>query len=212
LPIDRSSKPLQRLGPYSPGDSRHFRIIGLPGDFDVSAPGHSSTGTAPATLTAGDWKYATITGSLTVTGNVRLQLTNNTNSITLGNNTSIIIQSGGSLTIYAQGGINADSNNVNLNNANNPQAKNFIYYMYGTSTSAITIKNSSNMYISIYAPNSSSITFKNGGNFYGSVIGKTVTFMNNSNIHYDEDLYNYGAGGLGSGSNFQIRSWEEMTN
>lgn len=73
----------------------------------------------------------------------------------------------------------------------------------------VDIRGNSTFYGVIDAP-TSEVTLSGGGttlsDFYGSIIGKTVRFNGNVNLHYDEHLSR-----VGPVSDYQIASWFELT-
>ena len=102
---------------------------------------------------------------------------------TLSNNSSIVLLSGATLSIYVDGNILFD-NVSNINEGAVPG--NFV--IYGTSnTDSIEMKNVSTIYAVIYAPDSS-IFLDNNAQLFGALIGDQVHMSNNAEIHFDEAL------------------------
>jgi hypothetical protein len=114
-----------------------------------------------------------------------LYLSDTTTSFTTGNNITLNVPSGSSLTIYGKGAMTFDNNAVINNNAADPSK----FLVYSTSTQPVTIENNGAFYGAIYAP-SAAVEISNNAGFYGAVVGNTIDQLNNGGIHYDENLLN----------------------
>lgn len=66
-----------------------------------------------------------------------------------------------------------------------------------TSNAAVELSGTAEVYAQIYAP-LSDVTFTGNSTFYGGVVGKTVTFTGNSDIHQDTSLNSGGSSSPGS--------------
>lgn len=66
-----------------------------------------------------------------------------------------------------------------------------------TSNAAVELSGTAEVYAQIYAP-LSDVTFTGNSTFYGGVVGKTVTFTGNSDIHQDTSLNFGGSSSPGS--------------
>lgn len=172
---------------------------------ELSGLADSGTISTTTTLSAGDYKYAAIDLSnnktLTVDGNVRLYLTG-TSAFSAGNNVTINISAGSSLTVYSDGSINFDNNSV-INNVSKKPDKFLIYSAY-TGADGVLISNNGSIYSAIYAPETD-ISVTNNGSFFGAVVGKTVSMSNNASLHYDQALTSI----LG-GAGYSTSSWQEF--
>ncbi len=107
---------------------------------------------------------------------------------TASNNSTININSGASLTIYAGGSINLSNNSLA---APDQVAADFIIYGLAACQNII-LSNNSTTYAAIYAP-AANITVGNNGIVHGSLIGETITAGNNAEIYYDDGIQGIGA-------------------
>jgi len=142
-------------------------------------------------LGAGEYYTAAIdisnNSTVNITGDVVIYVEDTTIA---SNNSTININSGASLTIYAGGDINLSNNSTS-----NPDQTPADFIIYGfAGCDSITLSNNSTTYAAIYAP-TADITVGNNGIFYGSLVGKTITIGNNAYVYYDEDLQDIGEGG-----------------
>ncbi|MEI6437772.1 MAG: hypothetical protein WCO69_03365 [Candidatus Omnitrophota bacterium] len=145
------------------------------------------------TLTAGDYKYSNISlgnkAVLTISGNVRLYLTGDAskNALVSGNasETTISVASGGSLTIYTDGVVNLNNNNVI--NTLSQKPKDFLIYSTYTGANGVAVSNNATSYMAIYAPQTD-VSASNNAGLYGAVVGKTASLNNNGDIHFDMAL------------------------
>lgn len=147
-----------------------------------------------------------ITDSFTVKGDVTLILTApaGTEVIKQTGNKEIVIETGGSLTIYTDGDIKIAGNGVA-----NPNGFAEDFQVWGTSTHAtpqsIDIKGNGELKATVYAPNAT--VFVNGnGDVSGSVVANDIRMVGNASFHYDESLAE-----LDSGNPYGITSWKELT-
>lgn len=99
----------------------------------------------------------------------------------------------GNVSIYLNGNLDT-AGNTNANSTGT--ASRFRVYVIGNHS--VNIQGNSDVRMWLYAPE---CTFDmNGGtNFWGSMVGKTVSFKGNSNIHYDES-----SGGPGQDNPFNV--------
>lgn len=156
-------------------------------------------------LNSGDYQYSSISlsnnATLTVNGTVRLYLTANS-ALSTANNVTINVSNGAKVTIYCDGIFSA-ANNVTINNQGKFPS-NFVIYSTYTGSNGVSLSNNGALYGVVYAPNTD-ISVGNNGEVFGSLIGETIWFSNNDNIHYDEVVGTT----LGSGS-FSSQSWQEI--
>jgi len=158
-------------------------LTGLSGSGTLSVANNQST-----TLNAGSYKYTGISlannSTLTINGNVRLYLTGAT-ALSTGNNAAITVSNGASLTVYVDGMLST-GNNVTINAVSQLASQLQIYSTY-TGANGVSFSNNGTAYAAVYAPQTD-VTMSNNYGFYGAVVGKTVTLVNNGEIHYDQAL------------------------
>jgi hypothetical protein len=158
---------------------------------------------ADGTTTA--WRAPSITGNLTVHGNVTLVLTAGPGSaaISLTGNNGITLAPGATLIIYTEGDVALGGNGL-LNGS----AQTDTFQLWGTSQSAfaqnIQIAGNGALKGVIYAPNGN-VTISGNGDVMGAVVGKTITVAGNAAFHYDESLANWGAT-----TPFGVTRWREL--
>jgi hypothetical protein len=153
---------------------------------------------ATATITAGDYKAASISGTRTISGNVRLYLTGNTKltggeGITVSSNSTLVIYTKGSFDIAGNGVVNETARPINCQ-------------VYGLNA-CTDVKYSGNAIYSgtIYAPYAA-LSIKGGGSageVCGSFVAKSFTMTGGTIFHYDEMLATQGPG-----ASFNINSWK----
>ncbi len=187
------------------GSTTNTNNITLP---SVSVPSNltslSNSGsiTNNTTLAAGNYKYTAISLSnnktVTFNGTVNLYLTSTTSAVSTGNNFLFVLNAGASVTIYTDGPINL-SNNGSVNNGGTP-SKFQIFSTY-TGNNGVQITNNGSFYGAVYAPGTG-VTISNNNGYYGAVVGKTVTLLQNGQIHYDQVL--------GGTINSNTRKWQEL--
>ncbi len=155
----------------------------------LASEGAYTVGNNDSATISGDHQYSSISlsngSTLNISGNVSLYLSSATTSFNTGNNITLNIPSGSSLTIYGNGAITFDNNAV-INNASSNPAK---FLIYSTSTQAVTIENNGDFFGAIYAPDAT-VEISNNAGFYGAVVGSEIEQANNGGIHYDENLLN----------------------
>ncbi len=174
-----------------------------PDSSSASAP-KSVGNNASATLTAGNWKFTSLSlsnnATLTIDGDVSLYLTNSS-ALSTGNNVVINVSAGSSLTLYTAGAISLGNNAV-INNVSKTPSDLIIYSSY-TGTNGVTLDNNGSIYGAIHAP-LTNVSLSNNMDLYGAVVGKNVAIDNNVYIHYDEALSSIqGTGG------FTTSQWQE---
>lgn len=154
----------------------------VPESLNKAPSGKSITSNTTIT-TSGKYSAINLGNSkkLTITGNVEMYITGN---VTLGNSSSIEIAKGSSLTLYYKGSLTTQ-NSSSINNLNKIPVNLKIMGLPGSS--AINIKNSSDIYGVIYTPDSDFI-IHNSATIYGSVIAKSFEIKNSGKIMYDASL------------------------
>ena len=135
-----------------------------------------------------------------IDGDVTLHVTS---EFRLGSNTELIIQEGGSLTLYMSGSIDMDSNCIVTNAGQDPTKLKF----YGTDDLTGTVQFDSNaaFYGAIYMPNADLVISSNI-DLYGAVYGKTVELNANVYLSYQEGQTDF------SDIRYWIKSWQEILN
>lgn len=165
----------------------------------------SGTISTTTTISTGDYKYSSVNLSnnktLTINGNVRMYLTG-ASAFSTGNNVTLNISAGSSLTVYSNGVINFDNNSV-INNVSKKPDKFLIYSAY-TGANGVLISNNGSIYSAIYAPETN-IAISNNASLFGSVVGKTVSASNNASLHYDQAL-----SAIPGGGGYSTSSWQEL--
>lgn len=181
----------------------------LRNDFQVDIPDTSlPVGAAswPAltgseTITSGDYKGSQISGSRTISGNVRIYLTGDNKSITLTGNEAITITAGSSLTIYVDGEVDAAGNGI-VNVSGTP----LNCQLFGTtSCTSVKITGNGEWVGTVYAPQAAA-ELKGGGNsgyMSGAIVADTIKFTGNAWFHYDESL-----GRIGPKAGYNMASWK----
>ncbi|MDD3178733.1 MAG: hypothetical protein PHQ04_00115 [Opitutaceae bacterium] len=151
------------------------------------------------------------TNVLTITDNVVLLPTagSGTTAINFGGQSSLVINSGASLQIYAQGDVSIAGQGVTNGGTTADTAQQPInFQIWGTNTSAggqtISIVGNGVLSAVAYAPNAT-IRVNGNGDVFGAFVGNTVTLTGNAAFHYDESLADFG------GNNpFRITKWIEL--
>ena len=87
------------------------------------------------------------------------------------------------MKIYCSGNLDI-AGNVTVNSPALPDQLQFSMTSSGTSAN---IRGTSSIYVHLYAP-LTDVTINGTPGFYGWVIGKSLTLLGNSEIHYDESL------------------------
>lgn len=204
-----------RIGPFGTGanvQNPDYIATDFSADIDVqTAPTTGTTiasvgstlGTAGTTTT---WRAPSISGDVTIYGNVTLVLTAaaGTSAISLsGNHDGITLASGAKLTIYTAGDIDITGQGVL-----NPSTQSIDFQIYGTSTSAVAqnIKIAGNGSLNgvVYAPNAA-VEVHGNGDVMGSIVGQTITLTGNALFHYDESLADEGAS-----NPYKVDQWYEL--
>lgn len=179
---------------------------------DVQGAVYSGTLTVSGTteLSAGTYAYDKIIldndGTLNITGDVKIYLTDTATALTSGNNTAAFnLSSGASVVIYTEGKIDL-GNKVEINNNNvNPHPSNFQIYSRYAGTDGVVINNKNVFYGAVYAP-LTDVEISNNGEFFGSVVGGEVKVSNNGTLHYDEALASLQAPWQPAA----VRDWQEQ--
>lgn len=181
-------------GSITSANSVALPAVAVPSSLtSLASAGTLSLGNKGArTITAGDYKYASINlgnkSVLTINGNVRLYLTGNATHQAFDTGTSevtINVATGGSLTIYTDGKVTFD-NNVVINTVSKKPRDLVIYSTY-TGANGISISNNATSYLAVYAP-MTDVDVSNNAGLYGAVVGKTTSLNNNGDVHYDTAL------------------------
>jgi hypothetical protein len=172
---------------------------------DVTLPSGAATWAAMpsgSTITSGDYKGTSITSSKTISGNVRLYLTDS-QSIKLNGNDGITVSVGSSLTVYAAGSLVLTGNGV-INDGNRP----IQCQIYGLSSCTQVKVAGNGVYIgTVYAPNAA-LEIKGGGSsgeVAGAIVADTITMTGGTIFHYDESLRTNGPG-----ASYNIASWKSF--
>lgn len=157
------------------------------------------------------------TDTLTITDDVVITTTNTTGTTVqmTGNQSGVVINSGGSLALYTSGNVAITGKGIINGGGSSSDANQPIdFQLYGTRTAAQTaisgyqtIGIKGNGYLSgvVYAPNAD-VTVNGNGDVLGAVVGHTVTMTGNASFHYDESLANFGGSGL-----WKISKWRELS-
>ena len=115
------------------------------------------------------------------------------NSISVGSNAKIVVDSGPVIFKVAGSGINDSQSAISLssgsisNSTYNPQNLQFVY----GGTAQVNVAGGAGASTVIYAPNATA-SFTGGGTIYGAVITAKVTDMGGAAIYYDNNLTNSG--------------------
>jgi len=159
-------------------------------------------------ISSGDYKYLDMTlgknAVLTISGNVRLYLTNSSTALNAEKDVQISLTSGSSLAVYTDGVLDF-SKDATLNNTTADPTKFVIYSTYSSSTgNGVSFSKNGSFYGAIYCPDSG-VSINKGGDIYGAIVGKTVTMDKDQNIHYDEALTS-----ISGGSGYTASNWQEL--
>ncbi len=175
----------------------------------------SVSGNSTETISAGDYKYESISASgngksdaatITITGDVRIYLTDTTgDNLSITGKATFIIADGASLKIYTDGGVNIAGNGI-VNNTQTPSDF-LLYSTYTGPSDGVKIAGNGDLYGAVYAPQTE-IKVTGNGDSYGSLVGKSVRITGNGDVHYDEQLRNLSS----SGGEFSIQTWREESN
>jgi hypothetical protein len=180
-----------------------FPDVTLP--YGGGFPPSNATGYQYVMDFSGDYRVASISGSLLVKSNVQVRLVVES-EINLTGQDKIVIQPGASLQLYMAGAVAKIGGNGVVNQGGN--ATNFFYW--GTPGNTTLAVNGNGSFTGvIYAPNAS-FTMNGGGSstledVTGASVSKTVQMNGNFNFHYDENL-----GRLDLNRGFIVTSWKEM--
>ena len=170
----------------------------------------STSNGSTVTISAGDYKYTSISlsnnSTLNITGNVNLYLTSSTTALNISNNGTLSIALGASLTVYTNGQVDFSNNGV-INNLSKKAANMIIYSTY-SGANGFALGNNAVAYLAVYAPNAS-IDLSNNAELYGSFIGNTVSLSNNGAIHLDTALQSVSPPSFMPGGGWKINSWKE---
>ena len=121
----------------------------------------------------------------------------------MGSNTDLIVEEGGSLTLYLSGSVDMASN-CSVNNIQHDPTK---LKFYGTENLTGTIRFDSNQafYGALYMPQADLIVASNI-DFFGSIYGKTVQLNANVYVSYFDGQTDF------SDYRFAVRSWQQLLN
>lgn len=166
--------------------------VSVPADVQAATYYGSLTVSGTTDLAAGAYSYDTIaignSGTLNITGAVKLYLTSTGTALSTGNSTpAIILASGASLTIYTDGKIDLGNKVTITNNNASPKPSQFQIYSRYSGDDGVTIMNKNEFIGVVYAP-LTEVHVGNNGQFYGAVVGDEVSIGNGGNFHYDEAL------------------------
>ncbi|MFA6287636.1 MAG: hypothetical protein WC661_09660 [Opitutaceae bacterium] len=184
-----------------------FPTVTAPTDGTPIASVGATLGTAGQ---ATRWRITSIslTGkqSLTILGDVTLILTasSGASALSVTGSASIIIPSGSSLTVYAEGDIKIAGNGLGNSNT---QPVTCIFWGTNQSVAGQTIQIAGNGALKaiVYAPNAN-VTLNGNGDMMGSVVANDITLNGNAAYHYDESLANYGPD-----TPYGIAKWREVS-
>jgi hypothetical protein len=115
------------------------------------------------------------------------------NSISLGSNVQVVVDSGPVIFQVAGNDLNNNQYAISIssgslsNTTYNPQNLQFVY----GGTGAIQVAGGAGSSAVVYAPNATA-SFTGGGTIYGAVITAQVTDMGGATIYYDQNLQNSG--------------------
>ena len=179
------------------------QLTALPSSGSYSVGGNNSR-----TISAGDYKYTSLgisaNARVTITGTVRIYLTDNS-SLDIAGNGQLIVGNGASLELYTDGRCNMAGNGV-VNNSGLPH--NFILFStYAGTGDGVKIAGNGNLHGAIYAPDST-VRFSGNADVFGSVVGSNLYVTGNGSIHYDEALKEV----QGFSHHYSIQSWREQNN
>ena len=165
----------------------------------------SVSGNNQATLSAGNYKYSSISLSgnsrLTIYGPTNIYLTGSPSFSTSGNANLVI--TGGQVNIYINGALSIGGNGVIGNSQN---VKYLTFFGTANNHSTVGLSGNGNFYGVIYAP-TMGLSISGNGNYYGAYIGNNVTMNGNAEIHFDPSLSSSYIGGSGG---LSIISWQEQ--
>jgi len=140
----------------------------------------SISGNNTVNLAAGTYYYT----SISISGNGTLNIT-------------------GNVTIYVSGSVSASGNGI-VNTTSKPEN----CQLKVSGTSSVSIVGNGGFYGGVYAPNAP-VSITGNGALYGSVVGTTISFTGNAQLHYDEAMTTLGGGNVLS--SYKISSWKEIT-
>jgi len=149
------------------------------------------------TLTTGSYYITDFTlsggGIGTISGDVIIYVPN---TLTIsGGNSRLVINSGSSLTVYANDNITISGGGI-VNTGKDPNDL-IMYVTCPTRHCAdVDYSGGSDLYGALYAPQAKNVSISGGSDVYGSVIGGTdISISGGSAVHYDESLSVGGGGG-----------------
>lgn len=184
-----------------------FISITAPTDGTTLASVGATLGTAGL---ATSWRCNSINlsgnNTLTILGDVTLVLTapSGSSAISMAGNAQIIVPSGSSLTIYAEGDIKIAGKGLA-----NSNVQPITFQLWGTNPNVagqdIQIAGNGALRAIVYAPNAD-VAINGNGDVMGSVVGNTITLVGNASFHYDESLSDFGGN-----ATFGVDKWRELT-
>ncbi|MCF7687116.1 MAG: hypothetical protein K9N01_02325 [Cephaloticoccus sp.] len=184
-----------------------FQSITAPDDGTFIGSVGSTLGTTGLTT---KWRCPsiTLTGSqtLTIYGDVTLTLTapSGTSALSMAGNAKLVVTSGSSLKLYAEGDVKIAGKGVA-----NANIQPLTLQLWGTNPTLgaqiIHIAGNGDLRAIVYAPNADT-QINGNGNVMGSIIANTITLTGNAAFHYDESLADYG-----DNTGFSVSKWRELT-
>ncbi|HOK79561.1 MAG TPA: hypothetical protein PK303_02635 [bacterium] len=166
------------------GDSR------ITGNYTISNGRLTVGNNKVITISGGDFRFKSITlnnnSIMYITGNTRFYIES---SLTLSNNTQVIIQNNG-VVIWYLGNQGTSFTPTLANNSviNNTSQTTGNLRIYVASSTNLTLANNAQAFNGvIYAP-TSSITLANNSQFFGGIVSNNLTLINNAIVHYDVAL------------------------
>lgn len=157
----------------------------------------------------GRYVYTDNSGGMDLNGGTTLTITGPVDIILradmqMGGMGKILLTSvGGSLpsmNIYAYGGVQFDGNGL-ANTTNVPTN----VHVYSLGTADVQLNGNADFTGVVYAPNSR-IQSNGNGNINGALVGKSINFNGNAQLHYDIQL-----GSTAASPYYAVKSWVELT-
>jgi predicted acyltransferase (DUF342 family) len=191
----------------------YLEPVSVPSDLQTATYLGTLNVAATTTISSGKYRYDTISignnGTLNISGDVELYLTNPVTAFTTGNNTvAININDGASLTIFSEGKVDFGNKAIiNINTVNKPTSSLMIYSLYDdpADPNGVIIDNNNEFFGAVYAP-LTNVTVSNNAAFFGAIVGNEVSLSNNGMMHYDEALGSIEAPWQPE----ELRDWQEQ--
>ena len=105
-----------------------------------------------------------------------------------------------SMNLYAYGGVQIDGNGL-ANTTDDPAN----VHIYSLGTADVQLNGNADFTGVVYAPNST-IQSNGNGNINGALVGKSINFNGNAQMHYDIQL-----GSTAASPYYAVKSWVELT-